>query len=201
MSLFTVHGLKHAFPGCLLYHARGEETSENTQFKVPERLCGPARPPYNCQKYMGATRPQREMKSWTGMSDNWMHWVNGGCRAERVCVCVRVSVSMLVTVTNVQTTSLWLHQRTVKGRFRLDGGYNVCLYSTSVIVGRVVWQAAEEFWLDSWTFTEGIVASVASCFHISQGKKTVTSCLSHHPFLKKTTTTSFYMKGSKVFLF
>lgn len=85
MSRSLVHGLEHAFPGRLLHHAGGEETAENTQFTLPERLCGPARPPYNCQKHMGAAQPQREMKSWRKINDKWMHWINSGCRGEVVC--------------------------------------------------------------------------------------------------------------------
>ena len=92
--LLLVHGLEHAFPGCLLHHAGGEETTEDTQLSLPERLCGPARPPYNCQKHMGATQPQREMKSSRRINDKWMHWVNSGCRGE--VVCVSGCMSMLV---------------------------------------------------------------------------------------------------------
>lgn len=92
---FLVHGLKHAFPGRLLHHAGGEETTENAQFTLPERLCGPARPPYNCQKHMGATEPQREMKSLRSIDDKWMHWVTSGCRGELVCASVCLCVSSL----------------------------------------------------------------------------------------------------------
>lgn len=95
MSPFVVHGLKHAFPGRLLHHTGGEETAENTQFTLPERLCGPARPPYSCQKLMGAMQPQREMKSWWRIYDKWMHWINSGYKEEVVCAGVNVCVWLL----------------------------------------------------------------------------------------------------------
>lgn len=115
MFCFLVNGLKHAFPGRLLHHAGGKETTENTKFTLPERLCGPARPPYNCQKHMGATQPQREMKSWRMLNDKWMHWINSGRRGEVVCAslsmceyaCVWVSgIYFHLKTTTARTTSL-----------------------------------------------------------------------------------------------
>lgn len=116
--VFLVHGLKHAFPGRLLHHAGGEETAENTQFTLPERLCGPARPPYKYQKHMGATQPQREMKSWWRINDKWMHWITSWCRGEDVCVSVSVCASMLVCKcfgsTSISTVALTTFLRKVQ---------------------------------------------------------------------------------------
>lgn len=68
-SRFVVDGLQHAFWGRLLHHARGEEETEDSKLPLSEWLCGPAGPPYTCQKHMGAAPPQGEMKGWRKMKN------------------------------------------------------------------------------------------------------------------------------------
>lgn len=173
MSCFLVNGLEHAFPGCFLHHAGGEETTENAKFTLPKRLCGPARPPYNCQKHMGATQPQREMKSWRSINDKWMHWVNSGCRGELVCVCVCVLVSFgdlgiaIYILTLAHTSFLWKVLRKW-----CKGGLNevmwirwmltcVCFYILHQWLDGVTGRGGILIGLLQNGLTEGIVASVA----------------------------------------
>lgn len=89
VSCSVVDGFKHAFPGCLLHYAGGEEKTEDAQFAFPEGFCGTSRPPYHCQKRVRAAEPQREIK-WQdeGRAADRCTETGGGCGEEAVCVWV-----------------------------------------------------------------------------------------------------------------